>query len=375
MNHTVNRASFILVSPGPIDGYPPVQNQARLLAAAGHAVEVITSPISAEKQVPDFACPGVRVSCLSAAQSYRGRMRRHSAFSAALLGARLRAGRSAIEIAYDPIGMFYSDMVPLRPRTRVAHFHELLQYPQHFLEKRLQRAIGGYQLVVVPDEDRAVHTMKALSLHEPPLVIENYPLRAGSPPGKGPRSGPFEVVYCGSLGLNQKLDMAIRSCAMWPAETRLLLIGNADTQTGQLLKELAVSFGVQERVVFTGWMESQAAERRMAEADLGLGLLDMSSEQLRTALGASNKRYQYMKAGLPQIGDLNPGIQELLEGSRIGTCLRSHDPQELGAVVSGYVLDPLRGLAEGARAFGLHQDRYNYESVFTRLIERLDAFA
>lgn len=360
---------FILLSPGAVDGYPPVQYQARLLAQAGHRVQVVTSTLRADTTRPDFTCEGVEVHAVTRSQFLRGRLRRYLLLAQTLLGARLRAGHSAIEICYDPIGSFVSDLTPLRSRRRILHLHELLQYPDSFLEKRLGKSVRKYDRVVVPDDARAAHTAETLKLDTPPLVVENYPLRAAGPLPRE-ETGRFEVVYCGSLGLNQKLDMLIRSVSLWPSEAHLVLIGNDTTTIAGQLRALAAAEGVHGRVHFLGWMETNAAEQRLASADLGVALFDSTILQLSTALGASNKRFQYMKAGLPQIGDRNPGVTELLDG--IGACLSSIDPKEIASLVAAYVTDPERCRAEGARAFIRHQATYNYERVFARLTDWLE---
>lgn len=360
---------FILLSPGAVDGYPPVQYQAQLLAQAGHMVQVVTSTLREGAARPDFSCPGVEVHALTARQYRKGRLTRNLRLVRALLGARLRAGRGAVEICYDPIGGFVSDMTPLRPRRRILHLHELLQSMDSFLENRLLKAVRGFARVVVPDEGRAAHTAKALKLDPPPLVIENYPLRAAVPLPRE-ETGRFEVVYCGSLGLHQRIDMLIRSVARWPAGAHLVLIGNDTTPIAGQLRDLAAAEGVRDRVHFLGWMETEAAERRVASSDLGVALLDGTLPQWSTALGASNKRFQYMKAGLPQIGDRNPGVPDLLDG--IGACLPTHEPEEVARLVTAYATDPERCRAEGARAFERHQATYNYERVFARLNDWLE---
>jgi glycosyltransferase involved in cell wall biosynthesis len=367
--------AIILFSPGPIDGYPPVQYQARLFADCGYAVEVVTSPLSYALKAPKFSYPGVRVTSIEAAQAFSGRALRGIAYIRALTAARRRAGREATEICYDPIGVFYSDCSPLKPRWRVAHFHELLQYPENFLERRLRRAIHKFDLVVVPDEHRALRTAADLDLSVLPLVIENYPLRAEVPLSTSSASSDrFEVIYCGSLGFDQKLDVAIRSAKYWPDGVSLIIIGNHATGPARALIELGESVGVSDRIEFLGWMDTHSAELRLSKANLGIGLLSLDSAQFQTALGASNKRYQYMKAGLPQIGDRNPGVVDLIEGNRVGMCVGSHDPQELAAVVKAYVSDPARCKFEGGRAFAKHQEIYNYELVFDRLLNRLREF-
>tara|TARA_R100001132_G_C3271963_1_gene94063 strand:- start:583 stop:1683 length:1101 start_codon:yes stop_codon:yes gene_type:complete len=356
---------FLLVSPGPVDGYPPVQYQARLLAKAGHQVTLVTTSLTLEDTRPAFACPGVTVRYVPAGGRRETRMMR---FGRALWSARRALPGDMIEIAYDPIGIFYSDFVPGRPPQRVAHLHELLQNMDSFVERRLKGAASRYTALVVPDSARAVFTQRQLSLTERPLVVENYPLRADSPLSRHKSPGArFEVVYCGSLGLHQKLDQVVRSIPLWPEYVDLVLIGKDTTPIALELRAMTEVLGIADRVHFLGWMDTADAERRVANSDLGLGLLEYGDDQWRTALGASNKRYQYMKAGLPQVGDDNPGVPELLDG--IGTCLKTHEPTEIAGLVTAYANDPERCAIEGARAFERHQGEFNYERVFQKFMD------
>ncbi len=351
-----------------------MQYQARLLADAGYPVTMVTMPLRADATGAKFSHPGVDMRCISGRAAFGGRLIRMRHYAHTLWTARRSLAGETVEIAYDPIGMLYSDFVPGRPRRRIAHLHEMLQrHETDFLERRLRTAIRGYELVVVPDTSRGAHTQKVLGLERPPLVVENYPLRAVASPeapagARGPR---FEVIYCGALGLNQKLDAVIRSIPGWPEYADLVLIGNAGTPTAIGLRRLTDELGLGNRVHFLGWMDTPDAERRLAEADLGIALLDPGFEQWRTALGASNKRYQLMKAGLPQIGDTNPGVPELLEG--MGACVdaETHDPAEIAALVTAYAVNPARCAEEGARAFARHQETYNYEQVFRRLQDKI----
>jgi glycosyltransferase involved in cell wall biosynthesis len=149
----------------------------------------------------------------------------------------------------------------------------------------------------------------------------------------------------------------------------LILIGNDKTRTAQELVALAHKVGVANRVRFIGWMNLDDAEARLAHSDLAIALLETNSEQLRTALGASNKRYQYMKAGLPQIGDHNRGVPELIEDNGIGLCVSEHSVDAISAAVCRYVTDPARRAADGTRAYELHQSTFHYERVFRRLLD------
>jgi glycosyltransferase involved in cell wall biosynthesis len=186
---------------------------------------------------------------------------------------------------------------------------------------------------------------------------------------RAPNHSTFEVVYCGAIGTLQKLDLIISSVANWPRNTTLALIGNDRTDIATALKQQVEQLGLGDRVRFEGWLPYPALRARLAAAALGILMLDTSYEQFRTALGASNKRYQYMQAGLPQIGDMNPGVADLLEGQGIGRCVRSFDSAELATAVAEYANNPERCAVEGQRAYELHRTTYNYERAFRPVLE------
>jgi len=371
--------TIILVSPAPVDGYPPVQHQARLLADAGYAVDLVTVPLAWGDAAVRFSHPGVSVH-VNPARGTGGVAAglRMAEFVSSILALRRRhAGRPLIEIAYEPIGMLYSDLAPMRPKLRIAHFHEcLMRLDSLWLEKRVRKSIHGYQLAVVADADRAVILRDQLGLSDLPHVVPNYPMHeAPRPVAAVDPGGPFGVVYCGSVGLNQKLDLIIDSVAHWPPGTVFRIIGNDQSEIARNLRRRAESAGVADRVIFEGWVPYDQVQARLMRSDLGILLLDPSSEQRRTALGASNKRYQYMQAALPQIGDMNPGVAELLEGQGIGRCLAAFCPEQLAALVAGYSGDRARSRAEGDRAYALHEQRYNYQQAFRPVLEWIGARA
>jgi len=368
---------IILISPGPVDGYPPVQHQARLLVQAGYGVELISTPLPGVGEIA-FSCPNVTIRSI-ALRTGRGvaSIFRTTDFVHMIAGVRRFCGQALVaEIAYDPIGMFYSDLVPFRPKLRIAHFHEtLVHFDQLRVEKRLRGAIRGFQKIIVADAERGEILQKQLKLSELPMVVPNYPM--ADPERKlfedvsDIRDG-FEVIYCGSIGLNQKLDFVIASVAHWPPSAFLTIIGNDKTTIAQALKNDAEARGVKDRVRFEGWVDYSQLEMRLRQADLGICLLASGFEQLRTALGASNKRYQYMQAGLPQIGDMNPGVPQFLEGQKIGRVLHSYSEEELARIVAEYEDDPDKCREEGARARELHLTKYNYQMVFAPMLDWLN---
>jgi glycosyltransferase involved in cell wall biosynthesis len=225
-------------------------------------------------------------------------------------------------------------------------------------------------LVVVADQGRAPLLAAELALPVLPTVVPNYPL--AFPPTPAPAKNPgFEVIYGGSIDLEQRIDLIIRSIPFWPAQAKLVLLGDDTRPNVQPLKRLAADLGLDERVVFHGWIATDALIERYRSAHLGIPLLDPAREQWRLSVGASNKRYQYMQAGLAQIGDQIAGVPELLEGNGIGRVVHDYTPESIAEIVNHYAANPDEGAAQGARAETLHRKRYNYQEAFAPILVQI----
>ena len=363
--------TVILVSPAPVDAYPPVQYQARILADAGYKVELLSQPLPQSERI-NFRYDGVRMiewrpprqgkprligAIANAAQLVR--------YIAALSLLRLRAGTAAAEISYDPNGILISDYALFRPRRRIAHLHETVQrMDQAFIERRLKTALRGFQRIAVADEGRATLLVDQMNLPTAPAVVPNVPLAsAEDAPGVETHAG-FDVIYGGSLGSDQKIGLIIQSVPLWPADGRLILAGDDTRPHAQTLKTLVADLGLTERVIFEGWMNLDHLLARYRKAHLGISLLTANSAQWVLSVGASNKRYQYMQAGLPQIGDQMPGVPELLEGNGIGRCVVEYDEQAIADIVRHYHANPDQRREAGRKARALHLERSNYQKAF-----------
>lgn len=363
--------AVILVSPAAVDGTPPVQYQARLLADAGLAVELVTVPLGSAPAVK-FHHPGVRITTVTPISPGHSKLmhrvlllKQMLQFMVAVTRARARHRSVAAEIAYDPNGIFISDYALLRPRRRVAHLHEVLQrIGQSHLETRLRKALQRYDLVAVADPGRAEHLRDQMGWSHLPQVTPNYPMKEADAPGVMTPGPGFEVIYGGSLGPLQMIDLLIRSVPLWPKEAHLTLLGD-DTRPWVLeLKTLAASLGVSDRVRFLGWFNLDEVIARYRQAHLAISLLSPDLAEMQSNVGASNKRYQFMQAGLPQIGDRIPAFQHLLEDNGIGYCVADYNEQAIADLVDYYCRHPEERAAAGLKAEQLHLDRYNYQAAF-----------
>ena len=369
-----HRKVVVLVSAAPVDGYPPVQHQARLLAEHGFHVELITVPRVPGTREVSFTHPGVTTTVLPLR---RGRgvqtFMRLAELTATLTGIRARYRRAQpIEIAYDPLAMLISDLAGFRPSLRVAHFHESLDaLDKLWLEKRLRIAIRRYQEIVVADRGRAQLLVGQLSLGKLPHVVPNYPLRLQDKPPNAAKSKGFELIYSGSIGSGHRLDVIIKALCHCPEHVHLTILGDRDRPSVKALAKLAEGHALSGRVRFPGWVDYRQVTQRLSQAHLGVSLLDPHVPNFRFSMGASNKRYEYMRAGLAQIGDMNPGVPGLIEGNGIGRCVTSFEPEELAGLIRSYVDDPAACAEQGDRAYLLHLSEFNYENAFQPMLQCL----
>ncbi len=116
---------------------------------------------------------------------------------------------------------------------------------------------------------------------------------------------------------------------------------------------------VQER-----WLVKSA---QAACTDMVLCLTQAVNDEVLTELRRAGVRH--MQAGLPQIGDMLPGVPELLEGNGIGRCIRDYAEPDIAGLVSYYLFHKQEREEAGRRAEQLHRDRYNYQAVFASTID------
>ena len=86
--------------------------------------------------------------------------------------------------------------------------------------------------------------------------------------------------------------------------------------------------------------------------------------QILSNVGASNKRYQYMQAGLAQISDRIPALIEVIDDNGIGRSVADYTEQSIADIVHYYWSRPQERVAAGERAEQLHLERYNYQNAF-----------
>lgn len=366
----MKKKKIILVSPAPLDGYPPVQNQVKLLAEEGYCVTVITSRLYNHKDL-SFSHRGVEVSVYSlSGPNYSFRQLNKIRFLFRLLWLRFSL-RPVCEISYDPEGLFFSKICPFKPRVIIGHLHEVLIDPEkRFFERFAIPFFQKLSLVVVADCDRAELLAGQVSLPCFPIVVRNVPFLEDELVHEVKDTNePFSVVYHGAIGLTQALDNIIRSMKFWPSDVCFYLYGVPREEIKVKLLEIAKNIGVIGRVSFQGWVPYAQMAGKLSRHNLGVSILRPSHENNRLAAGASNKRYQYMQVSLPQIADDTPSARELIEGNAVGLCVSPESPEAIAQAVNYFYENPAICAEYGNRARKLVEEKYRYDLEFKPVID------
>ncbi|MEM6898333.1 MAG: glycosyltransferase [Pseudomonadota bacterium] len=275
--------------------------------------------------------------------------------------------RIDLEIAYDPIGVRVSGWALGKPATVIHHHHEVIVRDGHRHAPAAIDALTRADLVTVADTWRAelIHKLKPGLRHV--RALRNFPLKELAADRLVEKSSNFSVVYFGSRGSAQCLDTVVKSMDRWPPDVTLHLYGRPNSEFDAHLLKLASAIGIEHRLKFEGWAQFDKLFERVARHHLGLSLLRPTEDNWRYSAGASNKRFQLMAYGLPQITDNGVGVAEMISGAGISVC--PEDPAAIADAVCAYSSDPTRVENEGRAGRNRIRNELNQENEFDPILK------
>lgn len=203
----------------------------------------------------------------------------------------------------------------------------------------------------------------------PPLVIRNIP--AGNPRGQAgeqaqrahDQTAPL-AVYIGGLIPGRGIEQAIRALAR-TSDMRLELIGPGSASYRSGLIRCAEEAGVADRVRLAPAVPPNAVLDALADADLGLMLIEPVCRSYELTL--PNKLFEYAAAGLPILASDLPVIGPLVRSEQLGEVVPSGDV-ELIAEAMRRLAEPVlnRQLRERALSFARRVTWAQEQPLLTR---------
>ncbi|HEX2826079.1 MAG TPA: glycosyltransferase family 4 protein [Burkholderiales bacterium] len=367
-------------------GYPPTLNQANLLAEAGLRVTLLDGG----------AAPGALSSLHRDVRLVRplldGGISQTVAFVRATR-AWMRDSGSRVCIAYDSAACAIVGSTAFAGR-KILHFHEppndfskawtwRTRWRHACYDALSTRAARSADVVSMPDSHRAAVFHRENALRTAPVVIENYARRMETLPqgrlkaelvARGIEARHI-VLFQGSVALNYHADDIVRSMPHWPQRSVMVFAGPVEPSLRRVLETIAADNGLLDRVVFLGRIAYPDVLGYTVDADLALTFVKPVSFGFTYSAGASNKRFEAMACGVPQITNAVPGAADLVEGRGVGACIDDATPERIGHAVRRLLEDEPARLAMSAAARRHHLAELNYDARFAWLKNRILAWS
>lgn len=190
-------------------------------------------------------------------------------------------------------------------------------------------------------------------------VFPNYPRLDATvePPAEKPFSGekPF-VLYQGALNQGRGLEQAIEAFRELPIS--LHIAGGGD-----ISEELRAQAGTPEQtgqVKFLGYLTPEQLRQYTARAWIGLNLLE--NRGLSYFYSLSNKFFDYLHAGIPQIAMDFPEYRAINDQTEVAVLIASPDPALISRAINALLEDPVSYEQLRQNCFGARR-LYCWENV------------
>ena len=174
--------------------------------------------------------------------------------------------------------------------------------------------------------------------------------------------GSSVILFAGRLIGLKGVQVLVRAAVRLPREDpwKILIIGEGEAK--ESLKNLCRDLGIQERVLFTGFIPNHELPRYYSFADLAV-FPSLADETFGVAI------CEAMACGRAVLSTRVGGIPELIMDGESGVLVEPNNEGELGNQIARLLRDPERRLVLGERALDRVRKLFTWEKVAERLKE------
>jgi glycosyltransferase involved in cell wall biosynthesis len=357
--------------------YPPLIHASTLMAEAGWQVTFLSAPIDGDELALN-PHPRIKIHAVRSRPSHVMGKVEYAVYAAA-------AARLAVRLRPDVV--YASDALGAGPGLLAArlagaalvyHEHDSPSRLHPVLEQSRRAAARAAQLVVFPNETRAHLAQRELRFSDKKLhIVWNVPMRAELVVSAATAEPPLIVYYHGSITperLPETVSLAVRRMA---GRARLRIAGyEAPGARGYVRHLIGNDKGavVDAPIEYLGMVPQRAdLLAEAARAHIGLSLMPFKSDDVNInhMVGASNKPFDYMAAGLALL------VSDLPDWTRMFVqpgFARAADPtstDSLFAALEWFVNHAHERQEMAARGRAMIESIWNYETVFAPLLKAL----
>ena len=157
---------------------------------------------------------------------------------------------------------------------------------------------------------------------------------------RGFAPGDFIVGIAGSLGRDEALPVILAALRALSPSIKLHVVGGLPERVASA-RETVSRFGLQDRVSFTGPLQTPAYLEETALLDAGLAIFYPTSANQRFVVPL--KLFDYMGLGVPAVVSDFPEMRRIaVETCRFGVAIPPKDPHAIGQAISNLASDPTR---------------------------------
>jgi glycosyltransferase involved in cell wall biosynthesis len=243
-----------------------------------------------------------------------------------------------------------------------------------------RRALAKASVIVFPNGERARLDAAETGFDTKKLhVVWNTPRLDELPELPRERPGPFVVYYHGSINPDRVPETILEAVASFNGTVRVDMAGYEAPFAKGYVRYL-LSRGnrpYQEIIRYLGEQQHVDLLRSAAKCHVGLALMPIESGDVNMVhmVGASNKAFDYMAAGLALIVSDLPGWRETFVDPGYG---RACDPSRVGSVrdaICRFVESPDEAVAMSERCRAKIEHDWNYNAQFGRVLAEVSQYA
>ena len=364
-----------MVTWSKVEYYPPVTNMAIHLCRLGWSVRLHCLGSDSDAQ-PSWA-DGLDVSVVrhgdSTSPLAKGRTLHHMA---KVLRTDMKDAALLVLHSFQAFGIFSIVKFSTVSCPILYAAHEFYPRDQvtlpHRLAKALEMKYARHCVVCVPDPFRGPLHHWELGLPEPPLVVRNCPLArndgecSGENRRRRARSEGIVIGYCGRMSEPTGTEVLVSAFAQLGPDFRLRMIGPIWPAFAEKFSKLIED--APANVSYEGCVDYSQVGQFLSQCDAGI--LYYAAKSLNTCYCAPAKLFEYVSQGLPVLASPLPGLEALIEQEKLGYLFTDNTAAGIGQAVLRFRDEDLASTMS-KRCHEVHYDRYNYQTQFFRLAQRL----
>ena len=376
-NRGENRRVLFVQATNP-GAYPPLIHASMLMAEAGWEVTFLSAPIDGDELALN-PHPRIKVHEVRTRPSHVMGKVDYAVYAAvaARLAVRLRPD---VVYASDALGAGPGLLAArLAGAALVYHEHDSPSRLHPVLEQSRRAAARAAQLVVFPNETRAHLAQRELRFSDKKLhIVWNVPMRAELVVSAATAEPPLIVYYHGSITperLPETVSLAVRRMA---GRARLRIAGYEAPGARGYVRHLVGSdkcASLDAPIEYIGMVPRADLLAEAARAHIGLSLMPFKSDDVNInhMVGASNKPFDYMAAGLALLVSDLPDWTRMFVEPGFGLACDPADADSISIALGWFIDHPEERRAMAARGRDKINTEWNYDTQFRAVLKFLES--